>query len=92
MALTDGAEFQDKCPIFTEVQWLPQLLGLWVPLYPPPCPITNSLTVLKEIAMPLALSPDTHARSLEGLDRRAVLPAAPGLPRQHRPQVSVPSL
>lgn len=80
MALTDNAEFQDKCPIFIEVQWLPQLLGLWVPLYPPPCPITNSLTILKEMAMPLALSPDTHTGSLEGLDRRSWSSCTPGLP------------
>lgn len=94
MALTDGAEFQDKCPIFTEVQWLPQLLGLWVSLYPPPRPITNSLTILKEIAVPLALSPDTHTGSLEGLDRKSCSSCSPRPPcsRQHGPQVSVPSL
>lgn len=80
MALTDNAEFQDKCPIFIKVQWLPQLLGLWVPLYPPPCPITNSLTILKEMAMPLALSPDTHAGSLEGLDRRSWSSCSPRPP------------
>lgn len=38
MALTDGAEFQDKCPIFTEVQRLLQLWGLRVPPYLPTLP------------------------------------------------------
>lgn len=38
MALTDGAEFQGKCPIFIEVQRLLQLLGLWVPPYLPTLP------------------------------------------------------
>lgn len=38
MALTDGAEFQGKCPIFIEVQRLSQLSGLWVPPYLPTLP------------------------------------------------------
>lgn len=34
MALGGGAAFQGKCPLFREVQRLPQLLGLRVPPYP----------------------------------------------------------
>lgn len=35
MALTDGAKFQGRCPIFTEVQRLLKLLGVRVPPYLP---------------------------------------------------------
>lgn len=55
MALTDGAEFQGKCPIFMEVQRLLQLLGLRVPPYLPTLPYHEFTSILKEIAMPLAL-------------------------------------
>lgn len=95
MALTDGAEFQGKCPIFSEVQRLLQLLGLVGSSLPTTRPITNSLKILKKTDMLLALSPDTHNSSLEGLARRSFLPAVPGLSqssRQHRPQVSLHSL
>lgn len=71
MALTDGAEFQGKCPIFSEVQRLLQLLGLVGSSLPTTRPIPNSLKILKEIDMLLALSPDTHNSSLEGLARRS---------------------
>ena len=51
----------------------------------PPHPITNSLTILKEIAMPLALSPDTHKGSLEGLDRRSCSSCSFCTPPPHPP-------
>lgn len=55
MALADGAEFQDKCPIFIEVQRLLWLLGLRVPPYLPTVPYHSFTSILKEMALSLAL-------------------------------------
>lgn len=56
MALTYGAEFQGKYPVFEEVQRLPSSQACRFLLMYPLGPITNAPKILKEIAKLLTLS------------------------------------
>lgn len=56
MALTYGAEFQGKCPVFEEVQRLPSSQACRFLLMSLLSPITNAPTILKETAKLLTLS------------------------------------
>ena len=56
MALTHGAEFQGKCPVFEEVQRLPSSQACRFLLMYLLSPITNAPTILKEIAKLLTIS------------------------------------